>query len=107
MPKKKLKAATEIPDFANDEEAADWFDTHDVSGVWNQLLPAQPVKLPPEQVRSIRERYRRRVKTAISLRLEPEHIALARRIAARKSIGYQTQLRLWIVEGIRREARAR
>jgi len=106
MPK-DLKPATEVPAFATDEEAANWFDTHDISGVWDQLQPARPIKLPPEQVRAIRERYRRRVKTAISLRLEPDQIAMAKRIAARKSIGYQTQLRLWIVEGIRREARAR
>ena len=52
----------------------------------------------------MRERYERR-KAAISLRLEPEQFAKAKRIARRKSIGYQTQLRLWIAEGIRREAK--
>ena len=30
-----------------------------------------------------------------------------KKTAARKSIGYQTQLRLWIAEGIRQEARGR
>jgi len=106
MPK-KLTPATEVPAFANEEEAARWFETHDVSAIWDQLPRAREIKLPPGQVRKMRERYRRRVKTAITLRLEPEQIALARRVAARKSIGYQTQLRLWIAEGLQREARPR
>jgi hypothetical protein len=34
-----------------------------------------------------------------------EQIAAAKHIAAAKSVGYQTQLRMWIAEGIRREAK--
>jgi hypothetical protein len=37
--------------------------------------------------------------------LGPEQIAAAKKIAAAKSVGYQTQLRMWIAEGIRREAK--
>jgi hypothetical protein len=37
--------------------------------------------------------------------LAPEQIAAAKHIAAAKSVGYQTQLRMWIAEGIRREAK--
>ena len=44
-------------------------------------------------------------KAPISIRLVPEQIAAARKIAAAKSVGYQTQLRMWIAEGIRRESR--
>jgi predicted DNA binding CopG/RHH family protein len=51
----------------------------------------------------MRERHRRR-KTVISLRLDPDQIDKAKKVAARKSIGYQTQLRLWIAQGIQREA---
>ena len=43
-------------------------------------------------------------KTPISLRLGSDQIAEAKKIAARKSVGYQTQLRMWIAEGIQREA---
>ena len=53
----------------------------------------------------IRDRYQRRRKSAISIRLDPDQITTAKTIAARKSIGYQTQLRLWIAEGIQREAK--
>ena len=104
MPK-KLKPALKLPEFANDEEAANWFETHDTSQIWDQLLPVRPIKLPPEQAQMIRDRYQRRRKSAISIRLDPDQITTAKIIAARKSIGYQTQLRLWIAEGIQREAK--
>jgi hypothetical protein len=35
----------------------------------------------------------------------PNRIAAAKKIAAAKSVGYQTQLRMWIAEGIRREGK--
>jgi predicted DNA binding CopG/RHH family protein len=41
----------------------------------------------------------------VSIRLVPEQIEAAKKIAATKSVGYQTQLRVWIAEGIRREAK--
>lgn len=44
-------------------------------------------------------------KSPISIRLFPEQIEAAKKIAAAKSVGYQTQLRMWIAEGIRREAK--
>jgi hypothetical protein len=37
--------------------------------------------------------------------LEPEQIAAAKKVAAAKSVAYQTQLRMWIAEGIRREGK--
>ncbi len=37
----------------------------------------------------------------------PEQIIAAKKIAAAKSVGYQTQLRIWIAEGIRREGKRR
>jgi predicted DNA binding CopG/RHH family protein len=61
-------------------------------------------KLPLEK--SIRERHAA-AKSPISIRLVPEQIAEAKKIAAAKSVGYQTQLRMWIAEGIQREARRR
>ncbi len=103
---RKLKPATTIPDFANDEEAAEFFETHDTSQIWDQLTPVRPFKLLPSQVRQIRERYLRR-KQAASQLLNPAQLAAAKRIAKRKSIPYETQVHLWIAEGIRRESRRR
>ena len=68
-------------------------------------MPEAPrVKLSPALAQKIRERHAP-AKSPISLRLAPEQIAAAKHISAAKSVGYQTQLRMWIAEGIGREAK--
>ena len=59
--------------------------------------------MPAEQIEFIKKSAECR-KQAISIRLDPAQIKAAKRIAARKSIAYQTQLRMWIAEGLTREA---
>ena len=68
-------------------------------------MPEAPQAEPsPALAKRIRDRHAR-AKSPISLRLAPEQIVAAKRVAAAKSVGYQTQLRMWIAEGIRREAK--
>lgn len=103
MKKRRLPPAkAPLQDFASDSEAAEFFDTHSVAEAWDQLPRARQARPSEALEKTIRERYAR-AKTAISLRLAPEQIAAAKKIAATKSVGYQTQLRMWIAEGIRRE----
>ncbi len=45
---------------------------------------------------------RRRLQN-VSVKLDPAHVIALRKIAAMKSIPYQTLIRLWLAEGIRRE----
>ena len=104
MKRKLPPAKAPLPKFGSDEAAAEYFQTHSVAEVWNQLREAKPVKPSKALAKSIRERHAA-AKSPISIRLGPEQIAAARKIAAAKSVGYQTQLRMWIAEGIRREAR--
>lgn len=104
MKKKLSPAKTPLPRFRSDKEAADYFQTHSVADVWNQLPEAEPAKVSKALEKSIRERHTT-AKSPISIRLGPEQIAAAKKIAAAKSVGYQTQLRMWIAEGIRREAK--
>ena len=104
MKKKLSPAKSPLPKIQSDEDAAEYFENHSVAGVWNQLSEASQVKLSPALARKIRERHAS-VKSPISLRLAPEQITAAKHIAAAKSVGYQTQLRMWIAEGIRREAK--
>ncbi len=47
---------------------------------------------------------RRRLQN-VSIKLDPAHVIALRKIAAMKSIPYQTLIRLWLAEGIRRELR--
>ena len=104
MKKRLSPAKLPLPKFQSDRDAAEYFANHSVGGVWDQLPEARKVKPFPALARKIRDRHAR-AKSPISLRLDPEQIAAAKHIAAAKSVGYQTQLRMWIAEGIRREAR--
>ena len=97
-------AKSPLPKFPSDREAAEYFESHSVAGVWDQLPEAPQAKPSAALARKIRERHAR-AKSPISLRLAPEQITAAKHIAAAKSVGYQTQLRMWIAEGIRREAK--
>jgi predicted DNA binding CopG/RHH family protein len=105
MKKTKLPPArTPLRTFGSDEEAAEYFETHSAADVWDQLPEGELAKPSKALEKSIRERHAR-AKSPISLRLTPEQIEAAKKIAASKSVGYQTQLRMWIAEGIRREAK--
>src|SRR5260370_11683413 len=98
--KKKLSMATlPLPKFRSDKEAAEYFETHSVAGIWDHLPAGRQVKVSTALSKAIKERHML-AKSPISLRLVPEQIAAAKKIAAAKSAGYQTQLRMWIAEGI-------
>ena len=102
MKKKLLPAKLPLPKFRSNQDAAEYFGSHSVASVWDQLPETPQVKLSPALARKIHDR-QARAKSPISLRLAPEQIAAAKHIAAAKSVGDQTQLRMWIAEGIRRE----
>ena len=104
MKKKLAPAKAPLPKFRSDKEAAEYFETHSVADVWDQLPKGQMAKPSAALAKSIRERHAS-AKSPISLRLAPEQIAVAKKIAAAKSVGYQTQLRMWIAEGIGRESK--
>jgi len=104
MKKKLSPAKSPLPKFRSDQDAAECFESHSVAGVWDQLPAAERAKPLPALARKIRDRHAR-AKSPISIRLAPEQIAAAKHIAAAKSVGYQTQLRMWIAEGIRREGK--
>ncbi len=104
MKKKLSPAKTPLPKFRSDKEAGDYFQTHSVAEAWDRLPEARPAKVSKTLEKSIRKRHAA-AKCPISIRLGPEQIAAAKKIAAAKSVGYQTQPRMWIAEGIRREAR--
>jgi predicted DNA binding CopG/RHH family protein len=97
MKKKLARTKAALPKFRSDKEAAEYFEGHSVADVWDHLPEARPAKPSAALGKSIRERHAR-AKSPISLRLLPNQIAAAKKIAAVKSVGYQTQL-------IRRESK--
>jgi predicted DNA binding CopG/RHH family protein len=104
MKKKLPPAKTPLPKFRSDKAAAEYLETHSVAQVWDDLPQAKAVKPSKKLTKTIRERHAQ-AKSPVSIRLAPEQIEAAKKIAARKSVGYQTQLRMWIAEGMRRESK--
>jgi predicted DNA binding CopG/RHH family protein len=104
MKKTLSPAKSPLPKFSSDREAAEYFGSDSIAGVWDRLPEAPQAKPSSALTKKIRDCHAS-AKSPISLRLAPEQIAAARHIAAAKSVGYQTQLRMWIAEGIRREAK--
>lgn len=93
MAKKKLEKRAELPDFSKmtDEEIADFWRTHDVSEFWAEM---QKVR---ESFRDIRP------KKAISMRIDEKALSELKRLAARKGVGYQTLIRMWVKERLEHE----
>lgn len=97
------KGKKEIPVFASEEEEAVFWATQDTADWWEHTeeVPSEDLQIDPEFRARVLERARE--KQLLSIRLERRQIALAKRIARDKSIGYQTLMRSWIEEGIRKE----
>jgi len=97
----------EIPEFATEEEAAEFFDSYSFAEAMERgvLEPLEePVELDPELAAKIRERAQTK---RVTLRLRVSQIEAAKEIARKKDIPYQTLIRSWVAEAIRREQESR
>lgn len=103
MPRKKLPEfkGDELPEFASEEEMAEFFDRYSFAEAMEKgLFEPDEVELAPELAAKIRERSKTK---RITLRLRVSQVEAAKEIARQKDIPYQTLMRSWIAEGIRRE----
>lgn len=77
---------------------------YDRRGVLSEI-EAQPVEFALEEDlrKQILKGMRTRRLENISIKLDPAQIQALRKIATMKSIPYQTLIRQWLAEGIRRE----
>ncbi|AEG15155.1 hypothetical protein Desku_1575 [Desulfofundulus kuznetsovii DSM 6115] len=102
MPKKLPEfKGDEIPEFATEEEAAEFFASYSFAEAMEKgLFEPEEVELDPELAAKIRERARTK---QVTLRLRVSQIEAVKEIARRKDIPYQTLIRSWIAEAIRRE----
>jgi predicted DNA binding CopG/RHH family protein len=82
-----------IPQFASEQEQAEFWATHGTTEFLDETSPVDvsfvDVRLPKKQ---------------ISLRLDPEVIEQLKTVAARKGIGYQTLIRMWVMERLEQQA---
>ena len=98
-----LKSLDEIPRFHDEAEEAEFWSTHSLAEIWDQLEPVE-VEVAPEMRRLTVRRTR---KKPVTLRLEAQQIERAKRLARAKSLSYQALMRSWISEGIARAERSR
>ena len=89
-----------IPKFSSDREAAEFWSAND-SSPYARHLQEERVTVDPRVRRQIAERAAQ--KKAITLRLETQQIERAKLVAQRKSIPYQTLMRMWIAEGLAKD----
>lgn len=91
---------TKIPKFKNDKEAAEFWDTHNSTEYLDEMEEVR-VKVTSKLKRQV-EKWAQ-LKKPVTLRLETSQVETAKKIARKKSIPYQTLLRMWIAEGIEKE----
>jgi hypothetical protein len=85
MTQEKMLPKELIPEFANREEEARFWDTHDMADYWDEF---QPVKV----------RFAKNLSEGLHIRLDPETMNQLRSEAAHKGIGPTTLARMWIKE---------
>ncbi len=94
-----------IPEFKSEEEATRFWDTHSPLDYPDEFVEVKnPFTFSPALLRKAAKRREER-KRPLTLRMGERQIDLAKVIAKYKGLGYQTQMRMWVVEGIRRELR--
>jgi hypothetical protein len=82
---------SKLPEFRNEREMADFFDTHDVSEYWDEMEPVENLK-----VRVIPSR-----KKQVSLRLSAPVVDLLGSVAASEGVSRQALLQRWVEEKLR------
>ena len=84
---------SKIPKFASEQEEAEFWGTHSITDYLDELTPVE--------VTVVDARPR---KEQISLRLDRETITRLKALARQRGIGYQTLIRMWVMERLNQEA---
>jgi predicted DNA binding CopG/RHH family protein len=84
-----------IPKFKSEQEEAEFWDTHDST---DYLDDTEPTELTFVDARP--------QKRSISLRIDGDAIDALKDIAGRKGMGYQTLIRMWVMERLEKEVKA-
>ena len=80
-------ATSRIPPFANRQEEAEWFDTHDLADYQDEF-------------KTVRARFSKNLSQGITIRLDADTLTQLRSQARRKGVGPTTLARMWILEHI-------
>lgn len=92
-----------LPRFQSEAEEAQFWQTHSPLDYPEEFnVVESPFHLDPVLLKKVSLTREKRKRT-LTLRMGQNQIEMARIIAQWKGLGYQTQMRLWVIEGIRRE----
>jgi predicted DNA binding CopG/RHH family protein len=100
MPKKELV----IPAFQSEAEEAAWWDSHrrQVEAEIRRRMKAGQTTTLAEVLDKAK---RKRLLQPVTIRLATDDVAVARRLAAGRGMGYQTYIRTLLSDALRREVR--
>jgi predicted DNA binding CopG/RHH family protein len=90
MAKKKSPTPSRIPEFANIEEEAAFWDTHSTTDYEDEFKP-------------VSVRFAKRLSTGVTIRLDPETLQRLRAIAREQGIGPTTLIRMWVLERLKQK----
>lgn len=94
-----------MPPLGNESEEADWWASCDGRNFVKEKSAASKANKDKLKGSALVRRLNSKSSVQIAIRLPEADLAEARRIAARKGIGYQTLLKMLLHEGLRRESR--
>jgi predicted DNA binding CopG/RHH family protein len=82
---------SKLPTFATEQEEAEFWDSHDST----EFL---------EETEAVESRFvdQRPQKKQITIRLDPSAIEQIKKVANNKGIGYQTLIRMWVMEQLQK-----
>jgi predicted DNA binding CopG/RHH family protein len=86
-----------LPAFRTDEEERKFWDTHRPGDYVGRMR-----RVPVRVSRKLREQVRER-KQNLTLRMEPSQVREIKTVADDLGVPYQTLMRMWIMERLRRE----
>lgn len=84
-----------LPDFKNDDELADWFDSHDSAPYMDDMKEAE------EKFEVIRTTF---VTRPVDVRLRSDYLEAIQEVAERKGVPYQILVQTWLLEKLAQEA---
>jgi predicted DNA binding CopG/RHH family protein len=86
----EAKSKKKLPDFASDQEESDFWDTHDSTDYLDGTTTVDEVFVD--------------ARPNVELRLEADDFAKLKEVARRKGVGYQTLIRMWVMERLGQES---
>ena len=82
---KNKQKKSRIPEFANYEEEAKWFETHSIADYMDEF-------------KTVKARFAKNLSEGLHIRLDPDALMELRNEAKEKGIGPTTLARMWILE---------